>query len=79
MTYLWYIYSMQLTHGLGPLLLTWITLIPAWLSKYTHNKVSDEITYPFPKLNGTAVEVSECISNTVLHPTNYVITYPCWD
>ena len=69
MTYLWYIYSMQLTHCcLGSLLLTWITLIPAWLSKCTNNKVWDEITYPFPNLNGTAVEVSEWISNTILHP-----------
>ena len=39
------------------LLLTWITLIPAWISNYIHYKVCDEITYPFPNFSGGAVEV----------------------
>ena len=27
------------------------TWIAAWMSNYIHNKVWDEITYPFPNLN----------------------------
>ena len=34
-----------------------ITLIPAWISKYVHYNVWDEITYPFPNFNGATVEV----------------------
>ena len=30
----------------GPHLLTWLTLIPAWISNYIHYKVWGEITYP---------------------------------
>ena len=33
--------------GLGLLLLKWLTLIPAWISNYKHNKLWDEITYLF--------------------------------
>ena len=44
-------------HCLWPLLLTWITLIPAWISNYIHYKVWDEITYPFTNIKGTTVEV----------------------
>ena len=33
---------------LGPLLLTWLNLIPAWISNYIHYEMMDEITYPFP-------------------------------
>ena len=29
----------------------------AWISNYIHNKVLDEITYPFLNFNGTTVEV----------------------
>ena len=41
------------------------------------NMVWDEITYPFPNFNDTAVEVWEWISNFILHFTVHVITYPC--
>ena len=36
----------------GPLLLTWLTLFPTWISNYFHYKVCKEITYPFPNFNG---------------------------
>ena len=39
----------------------------------------DEITYPFPNLNGATIEVWEWISNLISHITMDVITYPCWD
>ena len=63
----------------GPLLLTWIDLIPAWISNYIHYKVWDEITYPFPNFNGCTVEVWEWITNFIPHFTRCVMTYPCWD
>ena len=56
-----------------------LTLIPAWISKYTHYEVWDKITYPFVNFNGATVEVWERISNFILHLTGHVITYPCWD
>ena len=34
-----------------------LTLIPAWISNYTHYNVWDEITYPFLNFNGATVEV----------------------
>ena len=36
------------------LLLTGLTLIPAWINIYIHFKVWDEITYPFPNFKGHA-------------------------
>ena len=45
------------------LLLTWITLTPAWISNDMPSKVRNEITYSFPNLNGCTVEVWEWISN----------------
>ena len=33
--------------------------VPAWIRKYMHYKVWDEITYPFPNFNGGVVEVWE--------------------
>ena len=42
-----------------------------------HKKQWDEITYPFPKLNGSAVEVWEWISNIITYFTGHVITYAC--
>ena len=62
-----------------PLLLAWFNLIPAWISGYTHYKVCNEITYPFPDFNRCTVEVWEWISNFIPHFTLHVITYPCWD
>ena len=52
--------------------------IPAWISNYTHYKVWDEITCPFPNFNGGAVEAWEWISNFIPHFSGHVITYPCW-
>ena len=37
---------------LGPLLLTWCNLFPAWISK-----MWNEINYPFPNFNGSTVKV----------------------
>ena len=34
-----------------------LTLIPAWISNYTHHKVCNKITYPFPCFNCCTVEV----------------------
>ena len=34
-----------------------LTLVPAWTSNYTHYKMWDEITYPFPNFNGWTVYV----------------------
>ena len=33
------------------------SLIPAWISNYTHYNVWDEITYAFLNFNGATVEV----------------------
>ena len=63
---------------LDPLLLTWINLNPAWISNYVHNKLWDEITYPFSNFNGGIVEVWKCISNFSPQFTGRVITCPCW-
>ena len=41
----------------GPFYWHELALIPAWVSKYTHYKVWDEITYSFPNFNGFTVEV----------------------
>ena len=40
----------------GPFYLHRLILIPTWISNYIQYEVWDEITYPFPKLNGTTVE-----------------------
>ena len=39
-----------------------LTLIPAWISNYIHNKVWDKITYPFPNFDFSTIEVWEWIS-----------------
>ena len=41
----------------GPFYLHGLTLIPAWISNYTHYNVWDEITYPFLNFNDATVEV----------------------
>ena len=33
-----------------------LTLIPAWISNYTHYNAWNEITYPFLNFNGATVE-----------------------
>ena len=43
------------------------------------NKVRDEITYPFPNVNGAAVEDLEWISNLISHIMMDVVINPCWD
>ena len=48
-------------------------LLTSWISNFMHSKMWDEITYPFPNLNGATVEVWEWKFTT------YVIIYPCWD
>ena len=42
---------------LAPLLLTCLTLIPAWIRNHMPSNVWDEITYPFLNFNGCTVEV----------------------
>ena len=41
----------------GPFKKHGLTLIPAWISNYTHYDVWDERTYPFLNFNGCTVEV----------------------
>ena len=43
--------------GLGPHLLTWISLNTNWRSKHVHSKVWDEIIYPFQNLKATLVKL----------------------
>ena len=62
--------------SLGPLLLTWINSITAWISNHMLSKVGDEITCPFPNYNGFTVEVWEWISKFTSHFIMDVITYP---
>ena len=49
------------------------------LSNQMSIKVCDEIPYPFPNFNGTAIEVWEWTSNLIPHFMMDVIPYPCWD
>ena len=56
-----------------------LTLIPAWIINYIHNKVWNEITYPFLNFNRCTAEVYEWISNFIPHLTGHVIIYPSWD
>ena len=49
------------------------SLIPAWISSYIHNKMWDEMTYPFPNFNGAAVEVWNWISSFIPHFTGALI------
>ena len=44
-----------------------------------HSKLWDEITYPFPRINGCTGEVWEWISNPILHFVIDVLAYACWD
>ena len=46
---------------------------------YNHYEMCDKITYLFPNLNSTAIEVWEWISNFTPHLTGYVIAYQRWD
>ena len=42
---------------MGPILLTWIDLIPSCISDYIRYKWWDKIAYRFLKLNDATVEV----------------------
>ena len=53
----------------GPFHIHGLTWISVWISIYIPYKVCDEITYPFPNLNG----------NFITDFTGHVIIYPCWD
>ena len=54
-----YLYNVQVSNasgdGLGPFYQHGLTLIPPWKNYNIHYKVLDEISYPFPKFNGTTV------------------------
>ena len=63
----------------GPLPLTWLILIPVWISNSILYKMWDEITYPFSNFNGCTVEVWEWMNNFIELFTVHVMTYPCWD
>ena len=39
----------------------------AWIRNYIHQKVRDEIIYPFPNFNGAANEGLEWITNFIPH------------
>ena len=58
----------------GPRLLTFVlpTLTPAWMSNYSHYKMWDKITYPFPNFHCATIE---WISNFISHSTGHVSTY----
>ena len=57
---------------LGSFLLTFLTVITAWISNRMSSKVWEEITYPFPQFNSsTTVEVWKCIS-MFYHGCNYL-------
>ena len=57
------------TLGPGLLINTWrpllLTLISARISNYTHYKMWDEITHPYPNFNGATIKVWEWISNFI--------------
>ena len=53
--------------------------ILAWISNYTHSKVWDDITYPFPNSNGCTVEVWEWKSNVIPHFIGHGIAMPTID
>ena len=71
------IYELLTTDTYDRFYLHGLTLIPAWISNYTHYNVWDEMTYPFLNFKDATVEVSEWINNFISHFTGYVITYPC--
>ena len=57
--------QMPMKWHLGPLLLTRLTSIPAWISNHMPSKMWIVITYPFPNFNGCTSEVWEWISNFI--------------
>ena len=63
----------------GPLLLTWMNLIPAWTSNHIPSLASNDITYPFPNFIGCTVEVWEWLNDSIPYFIIDVIVYPRWD
>ena len=57
------------------LLLNGLTLIPGWIDNHVHHNVWNEITYPFPNLDGTTVEVREWISKFIPRFTGHMIIF----
>ena len=49
------------------------------MNNYIHYKMWAEITYPFSKLKGTAVEVWKWATKWIPHFTGHMITFPYWD
>ena len=60
------------------LLLTWLTVIPAWINDYIYREVEDEITSAFPNFYRADMKIWEWMSNFIPHLTRHVVTYPCW-
>ena len=56
-----------------------LTLNPAAINNHLSYKMQNEIVYPFPNVNGAAIEAWEWVSNIIPHFIGYVITHPCWD
>ena len=54
-----------------------LTLIPTWISNYSHYEVWDEITYLFLNFNGAVNKVWEWLSDFIPHFPGHVIIYPC--
>ena len=69
-----YMYILHLGHPL----LTWINF-NAWTDNHIPSKVLDEITYPFPNVNGWTIQIWEWVSNVVPHFIMDRIIYPYWD
>ena len=55
--------SIPLKYILDPTLRTMLSLIWAWISKYSHYKMCDEIVYLFPIMNGATPSAWEWVSN----------------
>ena len=64
--------------ALGPLLLTWIKIIAAWLSNHIHYEMWDEINGPFPNFSVGTIEVWEWINDFTSHITGHVISNHDW-
>ena len=58
---------------------TGLALTHVWISHVSPIIVWDEITYPFPNVNGYTVEYWWWIINFYSPVIADVITYPCWD
>ena len=56
----------------APFTKMFMTLLQTWIRNHNRNKVSDEITYPFAKLNGITVEILELFNYFTPHFIMYV-------